>query len=383
MKSKKRKWTLVALRQSAKQYKSVKAWRVAEPSAYATASQRKLLPLLTKSMTKRIVHGYWTKRRILISAKAYKHRGEWAKAKPSAYGAARRLGLLDQASAHMTRLGNRRYRCIYIIRVIGTKYVYVGLTGNYERRIRDHMRSTRFTELTKRYGKSSIRVKQLTDYISSSEAVVEEIAVVNRFENDGYKVLNIAQPGALGGNVIKWTNVAILKEAQKYKSVKEWFTKSPQSYVAASTKKLIRSASRNMVREIRRPGSWTKKDVRLSAQKFSSFKEWIDKDRKSYGAAQRLGLLNNKSIVGHLSKRLMPARKWTASSIKSEGGKYKSRAEWKRRSSGSYKAAKRCGLFDEIVSRMQRPAVQKKWTIQTILAEAKKHKTREIGRAHV
>ena len=189
-----------------------------------------------------------------------------------------------------------------------------------------------------------------------------------------------AQPGALGGNVIKWTNVAILKEAQKYKSVKEWFTKSPQSYVAASTKKLIRSASRNMVREIRRPGSWTKKDVRLSAQKFSSFKEWIDKDRKSYGAAQRLGLLNNKSIVGHLSKRLMPARKWTASSIKSEGGKYKSRAEWKRRSSGSYKAAKRCGLFDEIVSRMQRPAVQKKWTIQTILAEAKKHKTRAAWR---
>ena len=57
------KWTLEALEKSARKYEKVKDWRITEPSAYSTACRRDLLTELTAHMSKKIVHGYWTKER--------------------------------------------------------------------------------------------------------------------------------------------------------------------------------------------------------------------------------------------------------------------------------------------------------------------------------
>ena len=150
------KWTLEALKETAEKYDSVKEWRTKEPSAYATASQQKLLPELTAHMHKRIVHGYWTEERILDSAKKFDQISKWAEAYHSAYSRAGKLGIRDKATAHMIPVGNKKKRCVYIIRVEETNLAYVGLTGNIKRRFRDHLKTKRFAKLASQYGANSI-----------------------------------------------------------------------------------------------------------------------------------------------------------------------------------------------------------------------------------
>ena len=48
------KWTKEALAKSASRYKTLKDWRLSEPSAYATASRLKLLVELTMGMDMKI-----------------------------------------------------------------------------------------------------------------------------------------------------------------------------------------------------------------------------------------------------------------------------------------------------------------------------------------
>lgn len=45
----------------------------------------------------------WTKELILFNASQYPSKGEWFNCSPSSYNAARRLGIMDKASAHMAR----------------------------------------------------------------------------------------------------------------------------------------------------------------------------------------------------------------------------------------------------------------------------------------
>ena len=49
----------------------------------------------------------------------------------------------------MTPIGSHYYRCIYSLEIKGQKKIYIGLTYNYQRRIRDHLKSKRFIELKK------------------------------------------------------------------------------------------------------------------------------------------------------------------------------------------------------------------------------------------
>ena len=65
------KWTFEALKESASKYGDVKTWRTKEPSAYATASQKKLLPQLTAQMKKSIIHNYWTEERVIERSKDF------------------------------------------------------------------------------------------------------------------------------------------------------------------------------------------------------------------------------------------------------------------------------------------------------------------------
>lgn len=61
-KNKSLKWTFDALKASANKYQSLKEWRINQPSAYSTASQKKILPELTKHMKSgRPVYNYWNK----------------------------------------------------------------------------------------------------------------------------------------------------------------------------------------------------------------------------------------------------------------------------------------------------------------------------------
>lgn len=77
------------------------------------------------------------------------------------------------------------------------------------------------------------KLKQLTDYINVENAKIEEQNYIFDYKKNGWKILNKAKAGAIGGNIIKWTYEKCKNEALKYNNRTEYF-KNSTSYYAAS-----------------------------------------------------------------------------------------------------------------------------------------------------
>ena len=374
------KWTRSALEASARKYSTVKEWRLTEPSAYATASRLKLLPELTADMHKKAKHGYWTAEIVAQRAKPYLHKRDWIRGDYSSYTAAQRLGIVDSVSGHMTPLGNRHKRCLYSIEVLGQNLVYIGLTYDFKKRIRDHMKSKRFRVLVEQYGKGCIDAVQITDYIDKEEASIREGILVKEFRQKGYQLLNIQKTGSLGGNVTKWTRASILEDAKNYSRVMEWANAPQSGYPAASAMGILDECTAHMERMIKTPGTYVKQDIVEAAAKFTQISEWVKKEGKTYAAAQRMQLLDDPEVVGHFVKNKVVNKKWTKDRVLKEAARFQSVSEWKRVSPGSYKAAKSDGYYDEIKSRMSlltlAPTSNHKWTLESIRQDARKYETK-------
>ncbi len=87
------------------------------------------------------------------------------------------------------------------------------------------------------------------------------------------------------------------------------------SYPTAWSKGLIEKATAHMIRYIKAPGSWTKEEIIERAGKFKQVTKWSKKDRASYGAAQRIKLLDDPDVVGHFQKGKVINRKWTKEKV--------------------------------------------------------------------
>jgi len=374
-KNKPLKWTFEALKASADKYQSLKGWRTGEPSAYVTASQKRLLPKLTEHM-KSGLYNYWNRERCHQFALQYETKVDWIKGHKKSYSAASRLNIIDQITDHMTPIGNKKMRCLYSITVNNTSYAYIGLTGNFKRRIHDHMETKRFTKLANEYGSESIVPIQLTDYIDAGEAQRKEAELMEEYLLNGYSLLNKAKAGSLGGVTLKWTEEAILEDAKKYTNVMVWANTPKSGYPAASAAGILEKATAHMERQMKAPGSWTKDEVIEYSIQFTSVTEWHKNDSKSYAAATRMGLLNDPDVAGHFNKGMVVNKKWTKEKVLADAKNFSSKSEWKKNSGSAYKASKSDDYFDKATAHMKTPEKTRKWTQETILLDAKKYKSR-------
>jgi predicted GIY-YIG superfamily endonuclease len=364
------KWTFELLKNSASKYSSVKEWRTNESSAYAIASMRGLLKKLTKDMTKLKVDP-WNKAKVLKSAKKYTNKGDWAKYEGSAYRNALKEGWIDEATSHMDILGNKYKRCLYSISVKGTKKIYIGLSGNFKRRKRDHLETKRFTRLIKQFGKNSIIFKQLTEYILVEDAIKLERKLENDFRKKGYEVLNKARPGGIGGTTVKWTKKNIIKSANRFNLLRDWRNKDPEAYNGALRLNIVKEVSNHMQRIWEK--KWTYKNVLDSAKKFNTKEPWRKAFPGAYLAARRLGIY--KKVTKHM-KVLSPRGKWTKEVILKNAKKFKTQAQWRKNFDGAFHAALSMGILKKATKHMidGRSLVDKKWTEKNIIKSAKKFK---------
>ena len=173
---------------------------------------------------------YWTKERCHKEALKYKTRSEYNKKSVSSYSKAWEKHWLDDICSHMTIVGNKYKKCIYVYEFKKTKTVYVGLTFNIEVRNEQHLkRGPVFI-----YLKNGIKplFKKLTDYIDVEEAKIKEQFFVDEYRNSGWNVLNTAKPGAIGGGIRKWTKEKCLLDAKTYVCKKDYRNNS-KGYRAA------------------------------------------------------------------------------------------------------------------------------------------------------
>ena len=143
----------------------------------------------------------WSSEEVVFNdAKQHHSRSEWALNNKPAYEAAKKLGIFYKCTRHMKRLASSWYRCIYTIEVKNQKLVYVGLTYDLKRRIDAHIKSKRFRELKSKFGDDCLEIKQISKFVEVHEAVKLERQCLLSYKKLGYKILNVAKTGALGGN---------------------------------------------------------------------------------------------------------------------------------------------------------------------------------------
>jgi predicted GIY-YIG superfamily endonuclease len=150
-----------------------------------------------------------------------------------------------------------------------------------------------------------------------------------------------------------WTPERVKEKVNKHKTLKGFFTKDFDAYSAASRLKIFKEVTKNLSREQFSAGHWTKKTVKEAIKDFETFKQWQEKDKKSYAAATRLKLLNNEDVVGHLIKvKGQPISKWSKKAVLEDALLDDSRSAWKLRSPGAYRASRDRGYFEEAVKHM-------------------------------
>jgi predicted GIY-YIG superfamily endonuclease len=295
---------------------------------------------------------YWTRERILDEALKYKTKQEWALRSPGSYDAAKGIpNLYKEATKHMVLVGSKFKRCLYSITIQREKLVYIGLTFNLKQRVTAHLNTKRFVNLIKKYGRGALKIKQETEYLESNFAAKLEIVLIKNFRKDGWNVLNIARGGSLGGTTIKWTEKNILISLENQKSFKDWRENHPSGYSALlKNKKLKEKVHSTLPR-----GStlkWTKGLIIKEALKFKTRSEWARKSYGSYVAAKRFGILEE------VSKHMVVLRKApTNNRIIEDGSNYKTRGEWKENSGSIYAYA----LKDKELFRIATAHMKPKW----------------------
>ncbi len=102
-------WTKEKVAELAKKYKSRSEFKAANSSAYTRARVNGWLEEICSHMSLKVhPNGYWTKERVINSAKKFKTRTAWMRSADSAaYNAAREKGWIEQACSHMQWLSTK------------------------------------------------------------------------------------------------------------------------------------------------------------------------------------------------------------------------------------------------------------------------------------
>ena len=99
-------WNKKNILKSAKKFKRVKDWRKFESGAYQAARKKGLMEEASKHMIK-LCEFKWTKKKVFQDALKYKTRSEWARKSNGAYWRANKKGWSKEATKHMKRFKNR------------------------------------------------------------------------------------------------------------------------------------------------------------------------------------------------------------------------------------------------------------------------------------
>ena len=137
---------------------------------------------------------------LIERARLYKHVKELNANEPQILKAIYYHGIEKKALHHMIPLGNRKWKMIYSYEFTDNS-VYVGLTYDRDRRKKDH-RTEKGSAVYKHIKETGLKPKycELTGLLPVDEAQKMEGVYVERYKQQGWKILNIATTGGIGGS---------------------------------------------------------------------------------------------------------------------------------------------------------------------------------------
>jgi hypothetical protein len=251
------KWTLQKCVDDAKNYKNITDWKKNSSSAYRASVKNnwkdKIFEKVFKDKTNIKPSGYWTYEKCKQEALKYKSRTQWKKCKNGSLHAAKKMGWYDECTAHMVKLTNQESAGYW----------------TYEKCKQEALKHNRPTDWSKNSVGSYQAARKMGWY--------EELKT--------HMTIRKTKPNTF------WHNKQnCLEDAKKYTSKIEWYKNSTTAYTTA--KKMGWYEECIIPFYSHEEAKIVKKFYDLSEEikLYSSEKEWIRKNVKSYNLAKKLDL---------------------------------------------------------------------------------------------
>lgn len=295
----------------------------------------------------RNANNYWTKDRCALVAQECATRSDLMKRFSAAYDAAHKNGWLDDICAHMERIGNHKRRAVYIIKALGERKVYVGISAYPRRRYGHHL--TRPMPHLRDLISSPHRFRVISKYIDLNSALGLETRLAKHFERKGYEVCNKSSGGQAGPGPKKWTRKALVDLAAALETRGQMMREHLGAYDAAYRSGLLGEIFKNHHNRGFGDGpvrDWDLERLQETAARCDSKTEFKRLHPKAWEAARRRGLLDDlfaDKPNGGKSYEL-----WTKEKIIERAKPYSSGAQFREGDYRAWRAASRRKLLSEL-----------------------------------
>jgi len=215
-------------KQTSLKCKSRREFYIKYSSAYNAAQKNgwldEFLPCIKKEKN------YWTYEKCKEESLKYTTKKEFKEKSETAYKKILKNNWSDDLFKNMIPLGNLKKRLIYA-QEFSDNSVYIGLTGNIEKRSKNHLKFKKET-VFKYIKKTGLipKIKKLTEYLPVDEAIKKEDEWVKIYKKNNWNVLNLTKTGGIGGSSIKWNIETIMNESKKFKTKSEFKKNSYNAY---------------------------------------------------------------------------------------------------------------------------------------------------------
>ena len=281
-------WTYDRCKEEVSKYKTIRDMRSLSNKCYAIILYNNWQELLNRLDRFYRPEGYWNDKEICkTEALKYKTRSEFSKNNSVAYKYSRENNWLDEICSHMEILGTLHKRFIYAYE-FPDNHVYVGLTYNINRRRKAHKEKGAVFNYSHESKLEPIFKQLILEPVDLEEAQKLEKEYLEKYINKGWKPLNKAKTGGVGGNSLKWNFDTLKEEALKYNSRSEFEKENASAYNSARIRGILEDICKHMIFLHKPKGYWDFTNVSKEASKYSS----RTKFRKGNSMAYKTALKN-------------------------------------------------------------------------------------------
>lgn len=219
------------LQELALQYSNMKDFRTEHPRAFDRMCKRGLVGKLCAHMEREV--NRYTDEELAAAAAKYDNFNDFHKNEMWAYRAIQSRGLIDKMCGHFKRSGSLVRRKIYVF-TFSDGYAYVGLSLNPQKRFLQHTRQGKRPTAVYRHiqkTKAEYKFAVLTDWLDVDAASKMEDFYIKQHISEGWKMLNKARAGGLGGGMKKiYSDKLIKNEVSKYEYLRDFRKGSSRLY---------------------------------------------------------------------------------------------------------------------------------------------------------
>jgi predicted GIY-YIG superfamily endonuclease len=358
-----KKWDYESVSLEAEKYNNRKEFQKGSGGAYGWAVRHGVLDDITKNYNVLVTN--YDENSILQTALEYETVKDFIENDYNTYAAAQRRKILPKVTAHMRPLGNQKKRMVYVYE-FPDNHVYVGLSYDLKERDRNH-RTKNKSKVFQHIQTSGLKpfFKQATpNYLSVENAQELEEKLINDYRSKGWKILNVAKAGGLGGGLKTLTFDEVKKIALQYDGKNDFRLGNRRAYQTAKREGWFDDVTSHMVDRME---TWTPEKVIEMAKQYDYRVQVKLENPKLYSAISRMNL--EDIAYQHMGEpRKNAGTQWDLDSLQDEISKYDNISDFRNKSPNAYQTIHRNPEYRYLLDSLS--TQRKRWTDEEVFDEA-------------